>query len=105
MNLSRRQILQHAGLGFGALALTGLARRDANASAANPLAPRPPHFAPKAKSVIYLFMHGGPSQVDTFDPKPTLARYDGQPPPKEFHRLQFQFTDVSRQRWLGSQQT
>ncbi len=101
MNPSRRQVLQRAGMGFGSLGLLDLLRRDAGAADTTRL----PHFAPKAKSVIYLFMHGGPSQVDTFDPKPTLARYDGQPPPAEFHRLQFQFTDVSRQRWLGSQQT
>ncbi len=105
MSLSRRQLLQHAGMGFGTLALSDLLRQDAAATAANPLAPRPPHFAPRAKSVIYLFMHGGPSQIDTFDPKPMLARHDGQPPPAEFHRLQFQFTDVTRQRWLASQQT
>ena len=105
MNLSRRELLQQAGMGFGSLALSDLLHHDAVASDANPLAPRPPHFAPKAKSVIYLFMHGGPSQVDTFDPKPTLARYDGQPPPTEFHRLQFQFIDVTRQRLLASQQT
>src|SRR5580698_2731410 len=89
MHVSRRALLQHAGMVFGSLALSA----------------RLPHFAPKAKRVIYLFMHGGPSQVDTFDPKPTLARYDGQPPSKEFHRLQFQFIDVTRQRLLASQQT
>jgi hypothetical protein len=50
---------------------------------ANPLAPRPPHLAPKAKNVIYLFMAGAPSQLDLFDPKPILSKYDGQPVPAE----------------------
>ena len=51
----------------------------------NPLAPKPPHFPAKAKSVIFVFMQGGPSQVDTFDPKPELTRLDGQPVPASFH--------------------
>ena len=48
---------------------------------ANPLAARQPHFPPTAKSVIFLFMSGGPSQIDLFDPKPALTKWDGQPPP------------------------
>src|SRR5207248_4434153 len=52
------------------------------APSANPLAPKKPHFAPKAKHVIHLFMNGGPSQVDTFDPKPALDKLHGQQPPK-----------------------
>ena len=77
---TRREFLWEAGAGFTGLALSALLARDgvANAQApqsnANPLAPRPPHFAPKAKSVIFLFMDGGPSQIDTFDPKPRLQR-------------------------------
>ena len=62
-------------------------------------------FRVKAKSVIYLFMHGGPSQVDTFDPKPMLGTPRWPAAAAEFHRLQFQFTDVTRQRRLASQQT
>ena len=55
---------------------------ESNAVAANPLAPLPsPHFAPKAKRIIYLFMNGGPSHVDTFDPKPALAKHAGEAPP------------------------
>src|SRR5438874_8507615 len=73
---SRREVLRRAGLGFGLLALADLLGRDgalrADDRPANPLAARPPHFPPRARSVIYLFMHGGPSQVDTFDPKPVL---------------------------------
>src|SRR5207245_1557824 len=58
----------------------------------NPLSPRPPHFAPKAKSVIFLFMVGGPSQVDTFDPKPALEKYNGQPLPASYGTVVSQFT-------------
>jgi hypothetical protein len=81
---TRREFLWEAGAGFTGLALAGLLSRDRffadqpPAVSANPLAPRPPHFAPKAKSVIFLFMYGGPSHVDTFDYKPTLYRLDGQ---------------------------
>jgi Protein of unknown function (DUF1501) len=99
---TRRQMLQRAGLGFGSLAVADLLSRDA--VAANPLAPRPPHFPARAKAVIYLFMHGGPSQVDTFDPKPALARRDGQAPPAEYHELRLQFTDVRNQKLMASRQ-
>jgi hypothetical protein len=82
--LSRRNLLHLAGGGFGALALRSLLGQDrllAAAPPAHPLAPRPPHFAPKAKSVIFLFMYGGPSHVDLFDSKPELAKWHGQPIP------------------------
>src|SRR6267378_6970832 len=75
--VTRRDILARAGHGFGALALASLL--EAN-SRVNPLAAKAPHFAPKAKSVIFLFMVGGPSHVDTFDPKPALKKYEGQKP-------------------------
>jgi hypothetical protein len=75
--LSRRDLLRVSSAGFGGLALAGLL----GASDANPLAPRPPHFPPRAKRVIFLFMHGGPSQVDTFDYKPLLRRDHGKPLP------------------------
>src|SRR5262249_32692517 len=87
---TRREFLWEAGASFTGVALTGLLSLDGffnNAAAdtpnrpPNPLAPRPPHFAPKAKSVIFLFMYGGPSQVDTFDYKPTLCRLDGRTVP------------------------
>jgi hypothetical protein len=77
--LSRREALQQAGAGFGALALAALLGEEASAS--NPLASRPPHFKPRAHRVIFLFMHGGPSQVDTFDYKPLLERDHGKPLP------------------------
>src|SRR5688572_23076915 len=83
--MSRRAALRAAACGFGHLGLAGLLA-DAGLLAAdskplNPLAPKEPHFAPKAKRVIFLFMHGGPSSVDTFDPKPRLDRDHGKPLP------------------------
>ncbi|MED5278372.1 MAG: DUF1501 domain-containing protein, partial [Verrucomicrobiota bacterium] len=83
----RRQFLLKAGGGIGGLALAGLLQQDAQAakpSAGDPLAPRNPHFAPRAKRVIWLFMHGGPSHMDLFDPKPDLAKHAGQPLPGSF---------------------
>jgi hypothetical protein len=83
--LSRRWFLQDCGVGMAGLALSSLLARDAAAKPgpANPLAVRPPHFAPKAKRVIYMFMAGAPSHLELFDPKPELARRDGQLPPAE----------------------
>src|SRR5580700_10484225 len=83
---NRRQVLQRTGAGFGSLALTALLAGEASGteSNANPLAPRMPHFAARAKRVIFLFMPGGPSQVDTFDPKPRLTRDNGKPSPKPY---------------------
>src|SRR5882757_7138136 len=87
---SRRNFLRHAGGGFGMLALAsllnqqGLLAADGASHAASPLAPRPQHFPAKAKSVIFLFMSGGPSHVDLFDPKPELIRLAGQPIPESF---------------------
>ena len=83
--LSRREVLTRIGGGFGALALATLLQENAAASSAvrvDPLAPRAPHFSPKAKRLIFLFMNGGPSHVDTFDPKPELTRLDGQAAPE-----------------------
>jgi hypothetical protein len=95
---TRRDFLARAGNGFGALALSYLLARDATASEEgkerklfNPLAPKPPHFTPKAKSVIFLFMVGGPSQMETFDPKPTLDRLHGQQMPPSFGEVKSQF--------------
>lgn len=80
-SVSRREFLTRAGLGVGSLALTFLLAQEAQADVKkapfNPLAPKKPMFAGKAKSVIFLFMYGGPSQMDTFDPKPDLTKYDG----------------------------
>ncbi|REK17998.1 MAG: DUF1501 domain-containing protein [Planctomycetota bacterium] len=85
---SRRAFLHQAGGGLGAIALAsllsreGLLRASTGGASARPLEPQPSHFAPRAKRVIYLFMHGGPSHVDLFDPKPELAKYAGQPLPE-----------------------
>jgi hypothetical protein len=80
IDVNRRQMLRQTGAGFGSLALAALLADKASAS--NPLAPRLPHFAARAKRVIFLFMPGGPSQVDTFDPKPRLTQDNGKPSPK-----------------------
>ncbi|MFO0808396.1 MAG: DUF1501 domain-containing protein [Gemmataceae bacterium] len=85
---SRREFLRTTANGFGLLALAGLARGDAP----DALAPKTPHFPAKAKRIIFLFMHGGPSQVDTFDPKPLLTRDDGKPYPGQKPRVQFSAT-------------
>ncbi|MDB5313925.1 MAG: hypothetical protein JWO38_8127 [Gemmataceae bacterium] len=85
--LSRRELLLRSGTGLGMLGLAGLlgdpgtAAVAAASTAVSPLAPKPAHFKPRAKHVIHLFMNGGPSQVDTFDPKPALEKYHGQTPP------------------------
>jgi hypothetical protein len=83
--LSRRELLRVSSAGFGSVALAGLLGeqqlRAATAAGANPLAVREPHFPARAKRVIFLFMHGGPSQVDTFDYKPLLKRDHGKPLP------------------------
>jgi hypothetical protein len=99
---SRRELLSKAGMGIGALAVMDLVSRAANASD-NPLAPKPTHHAPRARAVISLFMHGGPSQVDTFDPKPLLARFAGQTLPPSFGNLNLEFTNSSTARVLASQ--
>ena len=82
-HLSRREVLLRAGLGFGALSLTSLLAPLANAGEPegwqSPLLPRKPHFAAKAKRVIHIFPEGGPSHVDTFDPKPILDRFHDKP--------------------------
>ena len=87
---SRRDFLFQSGGGIGGLSLAYLLSQDgllgadagacdAKASGFNPYAPKPPHFAPRAKRVISLFMSGGVSHIDTFDPKPALDKYAGQP--------------------------
>lgn len=92
---TRREFLARTGAGFGAVALHALARLEARAAEThrppivnplNPMEARPPHFAPKAKSVIFLFMVGGPSQVDTFDYKPELQKLAGKPTPQSIKK-------------------
>ena len=81
--VTRRALLRGAAYGFGLFGLSDLLadRTGLAAAAQNPLAPRAPHFEPRAKRVIFLFMHGGPSSIDIFDPKPRLYRDHGKPLP------------------------
>jgi uncharacterized protein (DUF1501 family) len=103
-------MLRRAGLGFGTWALLDLLASDTGraappVSSSNPLAPKPAHFAARAKHVIFLFMQGGPSHIDTFDPKPLLKKLHGQPLPAsavQGLRLQFTKSDAAL---LGSPQT
>ena len=89
--LRRRWFLRECGIGLGAMAAASLAAAegsagllaDESAGASGPLAPRHPHFAPKAKRVIYMFQAGAPSHLELFDPKPELTRRNGQLPPPE----------------------
>src|SRR5204863_5958353 len=114
---SRREFLSQSGLGLGAIALSQLVAKTAAssppnssaavlaaASPADPLAPRPPHKAGKARNVIMLFMQGGASHVDTFDPKPDLARFDGQALPESFKSddLFLQFMKASDGKLMAS---
>ena len=92
---NRRQILCRAANGFGAVALQYLLGRSARAAPTNPLHPRPPHFKPTARSVIFIFNVGAPSSMDTFDPKPVLNRRAGEPMPESFGSVGGQFTDGS----------
>lgn len=96
--LTRRSLLANSAVGFGQLAFTAMLADQMSATvtaeevpiaARNPLAPRTPHFEPRAKRVIFLFMKGGPSHVDTFDPKPLLDRDNGKPLPFPLPRVTF----------------
>jgi hypothetical protein len=99
--LNRRRMLERTASGFGSLALAYLMNQsqaaDGSDSGIDPLAPKPTHHPARAKACIMLFMCGGPSQIDLFDPKPTLTKYDGQRLPKSFRGIETQFlrdTDV-----------
>jgi len=111
MLLNRRDWLSHAGGTLGSVALAGLLAREGRVfangetAATDPLAIKTSHFPAKAKAVIYLFMHGGPSHMDILDPKPLLTKFDGQTPPEEFHKIKLEFTDVKKQKLMGSAQT
>lgn len=85
--MTRREALRRFGTGFGMLGLASLLAEEAAASPANPLLVKQSHFAPRCRRVIFLFMSGGPSHVDLFDPKPKLAEFQGQPPPFELPKL------------------
>src|SRR5689334_13194127 len=94
-SLSRRELLSRAGSGFGLLALTDLLAAESSARASgssdratHPYAVRPPHYAPRARRCIFLYMPGGPSHTDLFDPKPRVAQENGKPLPFEKPRLE-----------------
>src|SRR5436189_4229470 len=82
--LTRREFLRRSGIGFGMLGLADLLGSPSAMAATT----RGPHFAPKAKRVVHFFLNGGPSHVDTFDPKPALTKYAGQPLPGEYLRTE-----------------
>jgi hypothetical protein len=105
---SRRELLLRGGAGFGSLALSYLLRDHplfAQSAAANPLAAKSPHFPARARSVIFLFMEGGPSHIDLFDPKPMLNRLAGQRLPGSFRQVITSMGEqdspllASRRRW------
>lgn len=77
---TRRQMLSHMGTGLGLLGLAPLLADDSRSASGDthPLAPKTPHFKPRARRIIHIYLNGGPSQVDTFDPKPALLKYAGQ---------------------------
>src|SRR5262249_41589250 len=94
---TRRHFFKDCAVGLGSMALASLLNEGKAAAPQlhNPLAPRLPHFAAKAKAVIYLFMAGAPSQLELFDPKPKLVEYDGKPMPDEFVKgKRFAFMDT-----------
>jgi hypothetical protein len=105
LSRTRREFFRDAFGGFGTLALAALVRQEQlRAAPPNPLAPKPPHRPAKARAVIFLFMAGGPSHLETFDPKPLLNRLDGQPRPGEFGDAKYQFVKRDA-RLLGCRRT
>ena len=84
--------------GFGGIAMASMLANEANAKPTNPLSPKKPHFTPKAKSIIFLYMDGGPASMDTFDPKPRLTKENGKPFGMKMEATQFN----NRGKTLGS---
>src|SRR5262245_27566323 len=102
---TRREFLRDACGGFGALAFGAmLVQGQARAQSVNPLAPKKPHHPAKAKSVIFLFLSGGPSHIETFDPKPLLNKLHGQKRPASFGEAKYQFV-TSEAKMLGTKRT
>jgi hypothetical protein len=102
---TRRELVRDACCGFGGLALASLLHEEqARAGIAHPLVAKHPHQPAKARAVIFLFMAGGPSHIETFDPKPLLNKLDGQPRPKEFGEAKYQFIETDA-RLLGTRRT
>src|SRR5271168_2788179 len=89
---TRRRFFRDAAGGIGTIALANVLAQEGRAGTVDPLAPKKPHFPGKAKNLIFLFMEGGPSQLDLFDPKPELAKWDGKPLPESLTKnLQLAF--------------
>src|SRR4051812_14743326 len=107
IDASRRRFLQNSGMGLGWLAAMSLMERNGIAAPlpANPLAPKKPPKPATAKSVISLFMQGGPSHMDTFDPKPLLGKLNGQHPPDSFGDADFQDAKFKETLLLASRRT
>jgi len=113
INLTRRSFLATSASGIGTLALSSLLKQNGLLAAnpgglepVNPLAPRPPHFAPKAKNCICIFMEGAPSQMDLFDPKPKLNELSGQKLPDSLlEKVRFAFIQKEGARLMGSPRT
>ncbi len=104
-NKNRREFLTNCFCGMGSLAFTSMvAQEQARAARYNPLAPKPPHFPAKAKAFIFLFQAGGPSHLETFDPKPLLNKLHGQKRPAEFGEVKYQ-TVNAESRILGTKRT
>jgi hypothetical protein len=102
---TRREFVRDAFCGFGGLALASMLQEEqVRAGTADPLGPKSPHLPAKAKSVIFLFMAGGPSHLETFDPKPLLNKLSGQPRPKEFGEAKYQFVQRDA-RLLGTKRS
>lgn len=102
---TRRDFLSRSGLGFGSVALSYLLGGVSRAASTNPLAARKPPLPATVKNVIFLFMHGGPSHLDTFDPKPLINQLDGKPVPESFGDVQLQFSKFREMPILGSRRT
>ena len=102
---NRREFLTDCFCGVGSLGFASLLAQDqARAARYNPLAPKEPHFAPKAKAMIFLFQAGGPSHIETFDPKPLLNKLHGQKRPEEFGKVEYQNVNAAS-RLLGTKRT
>ena len=102
---TRREFIRDSACGFGGLALAAMLHAQGlRAASANPLAPKRPPLPAKAKSVIFLFMAGGPSQIETFDPKPLLNQLSGQKRPAEFGEVKYQFIKPTA-KLLGTKRT
>ena len=102
MQLNRRELLSSFSFGFGAIALADLLAQDAQANSVhNPLAPKTPDFPAKAKHVIFIFAQGGPSHIETFDPKPELKKWDGKLLPTSFREFDLAQTNTADGKLMG----